>query len=62
MSKSSNSRSGSAKVRKSPVECFYVTLRGLEYLHAQRVLEMCGHSRAKAARVLRVERAALPAI
>ena len=59
MSKVSNPSFASAKITQSPVECYYVTLRGLEYLHAQRVLEMCGNSRAKTARVLRVERAAL---
>jgi hypothetical protein len=40
----------STKVRKRIVECYYLTLKGLEYLHAQRVLEMCGGSRAKASK------------
>ena len=59
MDKSPNSSSVSAKARGPFIECYYVTLRGLEYLHTQRVLEMCGGSRAKAAKVLGVERAVL---
>ncbi len=59
MHKRPGSGPGSTKVRKPLVECYYLTLRGLEYLHAQRVLEMCGGSRAKASKVLGVERTAL---
>ncbi len=59
MHKSAGSGPESTQVRKPFVECYSVTLRGLEYLHVQRVLEMCGGSRARAAKVLGVERAAL---
>ena len=59
MDKSHNSSSVPAKARGPFIECYYVTLRGLEYLRTQRVLEMCGGSRAKAAKVLGAERAIL---
>jgi DNA-binding protein Fis len=48
---------GSIPTRASErlVECYFITPRGLEYLHAQRVLELCGGSRAKAAKMLGIE-------
>ncbi len=41
------------------VEGFSVTLRGLQYLQAQRILKRCGGDFAAAARVLGVRRTTL---
>lgn len=59
MHKSPSPSPASVRVCEQPVECYFITLRGLEYLHAQRVMEMCGGNRAKAAKVLGIERTAL---
>jgi DNA-binding protein Fis len=59
MHKTSGSGSTPARVSDQPEECFFITLRGLEYLHAQRVLEVCGGNRTKAAKILGIEGAAL---
>lgn len=59
MRKTSGSNTAPTRVNCQPVECCFITLKGLEYLHAQRVLEVCGGSRAKAAKVLGIERVAL---
>ena len=53
----SNARSLRSSVKLT--ECCFITIRVLEYLHAQMVLEMCGGNRAKAAKVLGIERTAL---
>jgi DNA-binding protein Fis len=59
MPKARGSVNGSIRSAAKLTECCFITLRGLEYLHAQRVLEMCGGNRAKAAKVLGIERTAL---
>jgi DNA-binding protein Fis len=59
MRKTSGSSPTPAGVSDRLVECWFITLRGLEYLHAQRVLEMCGGNRAKAAKMLGIERTTL---
>lgn len=59
MRKTSGSSPTPVGVSERLVECCFVTLRGLEYLHAQGVLELCEGSRAKAAKILGIERTTL---
>jgi DNA-binding protein Fis len=59
MRKTSGSTLTPLRVSEQLIGCCFTMLRGLEYLCALMVLEMCGGNRAKAAKVLGIEHAAL---